>query len=374
MAFGFVGSLYCKGTGADYCTRRRRGAVCVGLMDKQIWVKPAGKDVVTAAVENGISTLVFTDDKSIEEAGQLVRVSFGRIQDEFLYCPDGRVGPVVHVDSADSQQQAMDLAGKSDLVAIVANDWRIIPAENLVAKFQATKTQVFAFVGTVLEAEVMLTTLEVGVDGVILETGDPNEARALGRLSTSSSSTIELTEFVVSSVKPIGMGDRVCVDTCSLLGEKEGMMVGSSSQRMVLVLSEAAKSEYVPSRPFRVNAGTVSAYCMLPGGRTKYLAEQTMGSSALAVSADGTTREVVVGRSKIERRPLVLVEFSESSSGSNRTHGVILQNAETVRLASPDQAEGLSVTSMKPGDRILGSVDNSARHVGMKINESILET
>mmetsp|Transcript_11303 Transcript_11303/g.47111 ORF Transcript_11303/g.47111 Transcript_11303/m.47111 type:complete len:98 (-) Transcript_11303:2247-2540(-) len=58
-------------------------------MDKQIWVKPAGKDVVTAAVENGISTLVFTDDKSIEEAGQLVRVSFGRIQDEFLYCPDG---------------------------------------------------------------------------------------------------------------------------------------------------------------------------------------------------------------------------------------------------------------------------------------------
>eukprot|EP00189_Rhodosorus_marinus_P010039 CAMPEP_0184737894 /NCGR_PEP_ID=MMETSP0315-20130426/651_1 /TAXON_ID=101924 /ORGANISM="Rhodosorus marinus, Strain UTEX LB 2760" /LENGTH=373 /DNA_ID=CAMNT_0027205341 /DNA_START=1104 /DNA_END=2225 /DNA_ORIENTATION=+ len=373
MGFGFVGSLYYDGKAAEYCSRRRR-AVCVCSTKKQIWVKPASKDVVTAAVEHGISTLVFTDDKSVEEAAQLVRVSFGRLEDGVLYCPDGKSGPIVHVDSADSQQQAMDLAGKADLVAIVADDWRIIPAENLVAKFQPTKTQVFAFVGTALDAEVMLTTLEVGVDGVILETGDPNEARALGKLSTSSSRTIDLTEFVVTSVKPIGMGDRVCVDTCSILGEKEGMMVGSSSQGMVLVLSEAGKSEYVPSRPFRVNAGTVSAYCMLPGGRTKYLVEQTLGSSALAVSADGTTREVVVGRSKIERRPLILVEFSESASESSRTYGVILQNAETVRLASPDQAEGLTVTSMMPGDRILGTVDNSGRHVGMKIDESILET
>ncbi len=67
----------------------------------------------------------------------------------------------------------------------------------------------------------------------------------------------------------VGMGDRVCVDTCSLLGEDEGLLVGSAGQGLFLVLSEAAHSDYIESRPFRVNAGPVHSYCLCPGGKTR---------------------------------------------------------------------------------------------------------
>jgi hypothetical protein len=43
-------------------------------------------------------------------------------------------------------------------------------------------------------------------------------------------------------------------------------------------------------------------------GKTKYLSELRAGSEVLAVSSQGTARSVVVGRVKIEKRPLVLVE------------------------------------------------------------------
>jgi hypothetical protein len=48
------------------------------------------------------------------------------------------------------------------------------------------------------------------------------------------------------------------------------MLVGSAGNGLFLVLSEAAKSDYVASRPFRVNAGPVHSYCLCPGGRTRY--------------------------------------------------------------------------------------------------------
>lgn len=73
----------------------------------------------------------------------------------------------------------------------------------------------------------------------------------------------------VTEVSSVGMGDRVCVDTCSLLGEDEGMLVGSAGQGLFLVLSEAAQSDYVASRPFRVNAGPVHSYCLCPDGKTR---------------------------------------------------------------------------------------------------------
>lgn len=39
-------------------------------------------------------------------------------------------------------------------------------------------------------------------------------------------------------VTPVGMGDRVCVDLCSLLRPGEGMLVGSFARALFLVHSE----------------------------------------------------------------------------------------------------------------------------------------
>jgi 3-dehydroquinate synthase class II len=52
----------------------------------------------------------------------------------------------------------------------------------------------------------------------------------------------------------VGMGDRVCVDLCSLMRPGEGLLVGSFARGLFLVHSECLESNYIESRPFRVNA------------------------------------------------------------------------------------------------------------------------
>lgn len=65
------------------------------------------------------------------------------------------------------------------------------------------------------------------------------------------------------------------------------------------------ESQYINSRPFRVNAGAVHAYVQAPGGKTAYLSELRSGSEVLVADAAGRTRTAVVGRCKVEVRPMV---------------------------------------------------------------------
>ena len=69
----------------------------------------------------------------------------------------------------------------------------------------------------------------------------------------------------------------------------------------------------------------------MAGGRTEYLSELHTGSQVLVVDALGHTRSVLVGRVKIESRPLLLVEVEVDG----QRHSVLLQNAETVCLVAP---------------------------------------
>jgi 3-dehydroquinate synthase II len=68
----------------------------------------------------------------------------------------------------------------------------------------------------------------------------------------------------------------------------------------------------------------------MAGGRTAYLAELHTGSQVLVVDAQGRSRPVLVGRVKIESRPLLLVEVEVEG----QSHSVLLQNAETVCLVT----------------------------------------
>ena len=71
----------------------------------------------------------------------------------------------------------------------------------------------------------------------------------------NQSNHIDLTKAIVQSVEAGGVGDRVCLDLIQLLKEGEGVLVGSSALGLVLVQAEVMSTPYVPSRPFRVNAG-----------------------------------------------------------------------------------------------------------------------
>jgi 3-dehydroquinate synthase II len=107
----------------------------------------------------------------------------------------------------------------------------------------------------------------------------------------------------------------------------------------------------------------------LPDGKTKYLSEIESGIEILAVNKEGLSRHVVVGRSKIETRPLRLIKAEVNGEQGS----IILQNAETIRMVT---AEGklVSVTDLRVGTEILAHVSKySGRHFGMEVDEYILE-
>ena len=51
---------------------------------------------------------------------------------------------------------------------------------------------------------------------------------------------------------------------------------------------------------------------------------------------------------------------------------LVLQNAETIRLVSPD-GKAVSVTALKKGDKVLGHVEKAGRHFGMQVEETLIE-
>jgi 3-dehydroquinate synthase II len=112
----------------------------------------------------------------------------------------------------------------------------------------------------------------------------------------------------------------------------------------------------------------VHSYVRTPGGAARYLSELGAGERVLVFSPDGKAQEATIGRVKIERRPLVLIQASfEGRSGS-----ILLQNAETVRLSGPD-ARIVSISRLKPGDPVLIALEPPGRHFGMRVDETIRE-
>jgi 3-dehydroquinate synthase II len=152
------------------------------------------------------------------------------------------------------------------------------------------------------------------------------------------------------------------------MGPGQGILVGNSSSALFLIHAESLENPYVAPRPFRVNAGPVHAYTRVPGGKTRYLSELSAGDGVLVVDHAGKTQVSVVGRLKIEKRPLMLI--TAQAGGSMIT--TIVQNAETIRLTQPD-GEALSVVSLKTGDEVLVALEAAGRHFGHKVDQTITE-
>jgi 3-dehydroquinate synthase II len=51
---------------------------------------------------------------------------------------------------------------------------------------------------------------------------------------------------------------------------------------------------------------------------------------------------------------------------------LVVQNAETIRLVTPD-GKAVSVTNLKPGDKVLGHIEKSGRHFGIQVDETLIE-
>jgi 3-dehydroquinate synthase II len=342
-------------------------------MDRLVWVgafpsedNEDVRSVVTAALESGFDQIVF--DRPAEALQRLGRFSPIRLNgDVFLF--DGQeVGRLATIRRGEDEQSVRRLRGATKHVVVRTEDWKVIPMENLIAAFQGSGTKLLPEIHDAAEAKLFFETMEVGVDGVLLAPRSAKEVRTVRRLLESHPNSVHLVVGTVTAVRPLGLGDRVCVDTCSLLKDGEGMLVGNASAGLFLVHAETIESGRIAPRPFRVNAGPVHAYILLPGGMTKYLSELRAGDEVLAVDAQGKARSVIVGRVKIEQRPLVLLE----AVVEGQRFSTIVQNAETIRFVTP-AGGGRSVREIRPGDEILLHRDEGGRHLGMKIQETIAE-
>jgi 3-dehydroquinate synthase II len=279
------------------------------------------------------------------------------------------IGHWITIKEKKDEEIAINMANLgSTVVIITATDWKIIPMENLIADLHKKDTALFAEVNSIDEAKVMFQTLELGVDGVVFQPKSEGEIQQLKNLLKEEIKLV-LTPAKVIKIKEVGSGDRVCIDTCSLLSIGEGMLIGSQSMALFMIHSESLPSEFADPRPFRVNAGAVHAYILLPNGKTQYLSEIKAGTEVLAINTDGECRTVTVGRSKIEKRPLLLIE-AEINQTVIKT---IVQNAETIRLVKSDNLP-ISVSELKVGDQILVYyVAKGGRHFGKPVEEYILE-
>lgn len=331
---------------------------------KKFWVdaRPWDKKIVTTALESGAHAVVVPKgcSEKVKQLGLIVTIS----EDGDLKLGADIIE--IRIDTKEDEEKAAR-AGASKLVIVETGDWKIIPLENLVAQSDG----VVALVNNSEEARTALKILEKGVAGVLLRTHDFNEIKKTAELLRSESEKLALSEVEVTAIKAVGMGDRVCVDTCTNMKQGQGMLVGNSGAAMLLVHSESVENPYVAARPFRVNAGAVHAYVRVAGGKTKYLGELSAGDEVDIVNFDGATDTAIVGRAKIEKRPLMLLE-AKTLDDSPKKISLILQNAETIRLVHPDGSP-VSIVELKPGDRILAYLGGGARHFGMKISESIQE-
>ena len=281
---------------------------------------------------------------------------------------DAPGGAYVRILDADYETFAEAAAGEADYTLVVGEDWQIIPLENLIARI-GEETDLVAGVRSAEEAKTAFETLEIGADAVLLDTDDPDEIRATVEIRDESEREhLDLQHATVTEIEETGSADRVCVDTASMLDHDEGMLVGSMSRGLFFVHAETADSPYVASRPFRVNAGAVHAYVRTPGGETKYLAELKSGDEVQVVDTEGNTREAIVGRAKIEKRPMFRVEAELENGDRIET---LLQNAETIKVATASGRK--SVTDLAAGDDLLVYYEAVARHFGEAVEESIIE-
>ena len=255
----------------------------------------------------------------------------------------------------------------ADFVIVDSVDWKIIPLENIIAKIHKSKTKIYTTAKNSEEVRTMFGILELGVDGVILDTN--NEQEVSDSKNYMENRILPIQEINITDVIDVGIGERVCVDTTSILATGEGMLIGSKSNFLFLVHNESIGSSFTSPRPFRVNAGAVHCYTILPNGTTKYLSELESGVEVLIVNNEGVGRRSTVGRSKIETRPLRLIRAESNGEFGS----VIVQNAETIRLVSKDK-KLIPVTEIKIGDEIVTyAKPTSGRHFGMQVNEFILE-
>ncbi|MGI8665121.1 MAG: 3-dehydroquinate synthase II family protein [Jatrophihabitans sp.] len=270
-------------------------------------------------------------------------------------------------------QASLDLACRSasrrPRTVVSFADPTKIPLEIVIAAADKSAGELICAVADAEEATIVLGVLEKGSEAILYAPSTPAEVLELQAAITISQPPLKLTALTVQSIAHVGLGDRVCVDTCTHFEEDEGILVGSFAHGFMLCCSETHPLPYMPTRPFRVNAGALHSYVLRSENRTNYLSELASGMQVLAVRADGSTRTAVVGRVKLERRPLLQIT---AVADTGEQVCLTVQDDWHVRVLGPGGTV-LNVTELAAGSQVLGFVAVDRRHVGFPVDEFCIE-
>ena len=145
-----------------------------------------------------------------------------------------KIGKEFQVRSNEDIEDILQQAKKGlDFVIIEVKDWKIIPLENIIAKLHKLHTRIFAIAKNPAEVRKMFSILDVGVDGVIFAASSASQVREV--LLYMGTKSFDMQKATITEIKEVGDGERVCVDTASMLHRGEGMLIGSRSNFMFLV-------------------------------------------------------------------------------------------------------------------------------------------
>lgn len=322
--------------------------------------------VIERARQRGFTRFLDRDDPPLAPVPgeQVERFVGGRFRSA---APGGGDVELVRVANAEQLERALADAPSAGVLAIEWTGDRVIPLENAIAA-RDRRFALWVMARTPGEVPGALGALEHGADRVFVEVATPEEVDLLEALVEGPAMTrLDWVTAPILAAAPAGVGDRVLVDTTSLLRPDEGLLVGSAAAFLFHVASEAVGSKFSRPRPFRVNAGAAHSYVLLADGSTRYLAELAPGDAVLVARPGAESRTARVGRVKIERRPLVMVTADDA--GTPRT--IFVQEAETVRLSTT--AGRVPSTDVRPGAEVHAVRLPPARHLGHPVTETIEE-
>jgi len=324
----------------------------------------AGSAIVARARQRGFQRFVVPREWALDGPAEELVLREG---DGLRLRAGGPLVPIQRIADVAALERALASTAEGDVLVLEWTADRVIPLESAVAR-RGQRFRLWTFARGPAEVPAALGALEHGADRVIVEVRGPPELDALERaLGGPLPSALVWAEVGVAAVEPAGIGDRVIVDTTSLLRPDEGLLVGSAAAFLFHVASEAVGSQFSRARPFRVNAGAAHSYVLMADGSTRYLSELEGNERVLAVRPNGPARAVHVGRLKIERRPLVRVVADDAGA----VRSVFLQEAETVRLSGPSGR--IATTELRAGARVQGVRLPAARHLGSAVEETIEE-
>ncbi len=340
-------------------------------------------------------------------------------------------GRLMRVADAKGQEKAAKADG---LVVVDADDWRVIPLENLIAARRDRPGTLYALARTPAQAALFAETLETGTHGVVLAPESPQaiveadqELRKRWQppraIATVREAVDVIGEDAPAGPAPTAQPAKQATET------KEAVAVVSVARPAAQAAqAEVARPPEGPERPFlepatvtevrdgglgdRVCVDTTSlfrngegllvgstarSFCLVHAETlpSDYLQPRPFRVNAGAVhmylfAPEGKTRylsELAAGAPVLAVHPdgihrVLTVGRAKIErrphlllhwrTADGRTGMATLQTAETIRLVRPD-GKPVAVTDVKAGDTILVHNEEAARHTGLPVDAQLEE-